>query len=127
MLGAQLKILVPPPQKKSESFRRWVSIHQYVIFYFNPVFVPFRLLLYVEDNTNTVTFFKSTLLPNLRKYNTLWLLLFECLVSVACLKLSHPLTKDEDPYIGKALQYLQRISSFSEPHSSHSNSFNHAL
>jgi len=57
-------------KENSESFRRWLSIH--VIFYFNPVFVPFRLLLYVEDNTNTVTFFKSTLLLNLEKYNILW-------------------------------------------------------
>ena len=38
---------------------------------------------------------------------------------VSCLKLSHPLTKDEDPCIGKALQYLQRIISFSKSHSSH--------
>ena len=91
------------------------------------MFVPFRLLLYVEDNTNTVAFFKLTLLLNLRKYYTLRLLLFECLVRVACLKLSHPLTKDEDSCIGKTLQYLQRINSFSESHSSHLNSFNHAL
>jgi len=33
--------------------------------------------------------------------------------------LLHPLTKDEDPCIGKALQYLQRINSFSKSHSSH--------
>jgi len=69
MLGAQLKYWWHQ-KEKSESFRRWLSIR--VIFYFNPVFVSFRLLLYVEDNTNTVTFFKSTLLLNLKKYNTLW-------------------------------------------------------
>jgi len=57
MLGAQLKYWWHQ-KEKSESFRCWLSIH--VIFYFNPVFVPFRLLPYVEDSTNTVTLFKST-------------------------------------------------------------------
>jgi len=129
MLGAQLKILVAPNKKNTRKLQTLVnySFISMLSFISIHVFVPFRLLLYVEDNTNTVAFFKLTLLLNLRKYYTLWLLLFECLVSAACLKLSHPLTKDEDSCIGKALQYLQRINSFSESHSSHLNSFNHAL
>ena len=45
MLGAQLKYWWHQ-KEKPENFRRWLSIH--VIFYFNPVFVPIRLLLYVE-------------------------------------------------------------------------------
>ena len=62
MLGAQLKILVATKSK----IRKLRTLVKYsfisMLSFFNPVFVPLRLLLYVEDNTNTVTFFKSTFL-----------------------------------------------------------------